>query len=258
MDTPLQTDAYLERISYSGPREPTIETLRGLHRAHLLAVPFENLDIHIGREIVLDPERLVNKIVHERRGGFCYELNGAFATLLRALGFEVSLLSAEVATPGVGFTPPFDHLLLRVDLDEPWIADVGFGDCFVEPIRADGSIQRDGDHAFQVQRDDNHHILRRRDDTGDWKDEYRFTMTPFALDDFSERCQYHQTSPESHFRRNTVCSRLTPDGRISLTPDRLIRTSGSDRTETPIADQDAYHAALAQHFGIVLPITQTA
>ena len=93
----MDVGAYLDRIGYRGPIEPTADTLRALHRQHMLTVPFENLDIALGREIVLDPERFVEKIVRRHRGGFCYELNGAFATLLVALGFRVTLLSARVA-----------------------------------------------------------------------------------------------------------------------------------------------------------------
>lgn len=254
MAAPIDIDAYLARIDYSGPRTATLETLRGLHRAHLLAIPFENLDIHIGREIVLDEARIIAKIVGERRGGFCYELNGAFAGLLRALGFQVSLLSAGAAPPGGGFGPEFDHMLLRVDLDEPWLADVGFGDCFVEPIRASGEIQPDGERSFQVLLDGERYILRRRDGDGDWNSQYRFTMTPHALADFAGMCHFHQTSPESHFLRSRVCSRLTPAGRTSLTNDRLIVTEDGRRHETPITGDAAFADALRQHFGIVLPV----
>jgi N-hydroxyarylamine O-acetyltransferase len=126
--------AYLDRINYRGPLEPTAETLRALHRRHMMSVPFENLDIGLGREIVLDPERFVEKIVTHRRGGFCYELNGAFAALLGALGFHVTLLSARVANDQGIASKEFDHLALQVDLEDRWLADVGFGDSFVEPL----------------------------------------------------------------------------------------------------------------------------
>ncbi len=134
----LNVSAYLDRIGYLGQIDPSAETLRGLHLAHMLAVPFENLDIHLGRLIPCDEARFLHKIIDERRGGFCYELNGAFAALLRALGFKVTLLSARVTLPdGSGAGPEFDHLTLRVDVheDEPWLADVGFGDNFLEPLR---------------------------------------------------------------------------------------------------------------------------
>jgi N-hydroxyarylamine O-acetyltransferase len=96
----MDVSGYLNRISYNGPRDVSVETLRGLHIQHLLAVPFENLDNHTGRQIILDEEKLIRKIVQERRGGICYELNGAFYALLRALGFEVSMLSAGWKSDG--------------------------------------------------------------------------------------------------------------------------------------------------------------
>jgi N-hydroxyarylamine O-acetyltransferase len=252
----VNIDTYLSRIGYTGSTTATLETLRDLHLAHLLAVPFENLDIHLGRAIVLDEAQLVEKIVGERRGGFCYELNGAFAVLLRALGFRVSLLSAGVATPDGRIGPQFDHMLLWVDLDQPWLADVGFGDNFVEPIRLTDAPQPDGDRSFQVLTDGEHRILQRRDgDDGDWSIQYRFSVTPHELADFAGMCRYHQSAPDSHFTRNRVCSRLTPSGRISLTDTRLIVTENGERHETPIASYAAFNDALRQHFNIVLPTT---
>ena len=131
---------YLERISYHGSREPILSTLQALHEAHLLAVPFENLDIALGRAIVLDEASLWTKIVEHHRGGFCYELNGLFAQLLLALGFQVDLLSAAVARETGGFGPDFDHLTLLVHLEQDWLADVGFGESFRQPLRAASQI----------------------------------------------------------------------------------------------------------------------
>ena len=132
----MNVAAYIKRLGYSGSLIPSLETLRNLHRVHILTVPFENLDILHGREIVLDPDALMRKVVERRRGGFCYELNGAFSALLATLGFRVTLLSARVCREDGSFSPEFDHLTLRVDLDEPWLADVGFGDLFIEPFVA--------------------------------------------------------------------------------------------------------------------------
>src|SRR2546426_5826969 len=147
--------AYLDRIRHTGSTTPTLETLRTIHRAHMLAVPFENLDIALGRKIVVDEEAFLRKVVEQHRGGFCYELNGAFAALLRALGFQVTLLSARVARSDGGESPEFDHLTLRVDLSvdqtEPWLADVGFGELFLEPLRLRSGIeQRDPAGTFRL------------------------------------------------------------------------------------------------------------
>jgi len=135
--------AYLERVAYSGSRTLSADTLRDIHRAHLFSVPFENLDIGWGREIRMDQESFVRKIVEHHRGGFCYELNGAFSVLLQALGFQVTLLSARVPLADGRDSPEFDHLTLRVDLNEPWVADAGFGDCFVDPLRLQIGLEQE-------------------------------------------------------------------------------------------------------------------
>ena len=131
----LDTTAYLNRINYSGAVTPSAETLRQLQLHHLWAVPFENLSIHSAEPIILNDAALFDKIVVRRRGGFCYELNGLFAALLRQLGFEVQMLSASVANSEGEWGPEFDHMTLLVSLDERWLVDVGFGDSFVEPLR---------------------------------------------------------------------------------------------------------------------------
>ena len=143
----MDVQAYLRRIRYTEPLipgvdRPGIDLLRALHRAHLFTVPFENLDIPLGRKIICDEARFLHKIVNEQRGGFCYELNGAFAALLRVLGFRVTLLSGRVARADGGYSPEFDHLTLRVDLEEPWLADVGFGECFLEPLRLEPGMEQ--------------------------------------------------------------------------------------------------------------------
>src|SRR5216684_5534157 len=131
----MDTRAYLQRINYTGPLDPSAETLRGLQVAHLRTIPFENLSIHSGEVIVLDNHALFEKIVRRRRGGFCYELNGLFGALLRALGFDVTMLSARVANAEGIFGPDFDHMTLLVSLAERWLVDVGFGDSFLEPLQ---------------------------------------------------------------------------------------------------------------------------
>src|ERR1700712_2686623 len=130
---PTTAHAYLERIGTSWPTALTPEALATLMQAHLATVPFENLSIHLGEPVDLDEHALMDKLVSRRRGGFCYELNGGFAALLRHLGFEVTRLAARVHTPA-GLGPPFDHLTLRVDLDEPWLVDVGFGKFVASPV----------------------------------------------------------------------------------------------------------------------------
>ena len=248
----LNITAYLERINYRGPLEPTAATLRALHKAHLLAAPFENLDIHLGREIVLDEEKNYSKIVERRRGGFCYELNGAFAMLLKALGYDVKMLSAGVANAKGGFGPPFDHMTLLVELEKRWLADVGFGDSFREPLLLDEQgAQSQEWGAYRIARDGEQLTLERRD--GDlWKPQYRFTLRPYQFADFAEMCRYHQTSPDSHFTQRRTCSLATIDGRITLTDMRLITTTGEGRHERELTDEHEYEAILRERFGMQL------
>ncbi len=251
----MDISGYLNRISYSGPLKVSADTLRELHKAHLLAVPFENLDNHLGRRIVLDEERVIRKFIEERRGGICYELNGAFCALLRALGFEVSMLSAGVARDEGGFDPPFDHLTLLVQLEQRWLADVGFGDSFRQPLLIDerGEQVQDND-SYQLVEEDEHLILQRRE-SGCWKPQYRFTLEPHQYADFSDMCLYHQTSPESIFTQRRACSQATPEGRITVTEKQLIITERGEKQVLDLASQDEWTAALREHFGIALDTT---
>jgi N-hydroxyarylamine O-acetyltransferase len=249
MDVP----AYLLRISYDGPTGLTPETLRQLHLAHLYAVPFENIDIHLGRKITCDESRFFHKIVAMRRGGFCYELNGAFASLLRELGFRVTLLSARVAREDGTASPDFDHLALRVDLDQPWLADVGFGDSFLEPLRLTPEIEQEQKRArFRIAAVGDVMIVQRQLPQENWKSQYRFTLRPHRLEDFEPRCQFQQTSPDSHFTRQRLCTLPTADGRITLSDLRLIRTTAQGREERELKNEDEWRAALLEHFGVHL------
>jgi N-hydroxyarylamine O-acetyltransferase len=251
----MDVSSYLSRINYRGPRDVSAQTLRELHKAHLLAVPFENLDNHIGRRIVLDEAKVISKIVEERRGGICYELNGAFCALLRGMGFEVSMLSAGVARDEGGFDPPFDHSTLLVGLEKRWLADVGFGDSFREPLLLDErGEQRQGNDAYHLLEDGDYLILQRRE--GDlWKPQYRFTLEAHQYSDFSDMCLYHQTSPESIFTQRRACSQATPEGRITVTEKRLIITDRGEKQERELASREEWTAALREHFGIELENT---
>ena len=252
----MKIEAYLKRINYTGSLAVTPETLRELQLAHLKAVPFENLSIHSGEPIVLEPEALFEKIVEQRRGGFCYECNGAFAGLLHALGFQVEMLAAGVARRQGGFGPVFDHMALAVTLAERWLVDVGFGDSFLEPLLLDSRDEQvQGTRSFRLDAaDENYLILLRRNEGEDWEPQYRFTLQSFGFPDYEEMCRFHQTSPESHFTQNLICSRVTEDGRITLSDMRLVTTSGLERTrdEQMLTSREEYDRTLRDQFGIVM------
>lgn len=252
----MDIKAYLKRIKYDGSLAPTAETLRRLQTAHLTAVPFENLSIHAKQPILLEDDALFAKIVACGRGGFCYEVNGLFAALLRSLSFTVEMLSAGVANADSGFGPDFDHMTLMVTIGgERWLADVGFGDSFVEPLRLDDrSGQKQGGHAYKIALDGDHLILMRREEGGGkWKAQYRFTLQPREYANYFEMCRYHQTSPESHFTRARICSRLTDEGRVTLSGMRLIETfKNGERLERALTSEEEYKATLRERFGIVM------
>ncbi len=251
MDIP----AYLRRINYQGSLKPTAQNLCDLHVAHQLTVPFENLSIFLGQPVVLDEEALFAKIVVRRRGGFCYELNGLFAALLRELGFRVEMLSAGVAHSRGLFGPEFDHMVLMVSLERRWLTDVGFGDAFREPLLLDEpNEQRQNERAYQIVPDGPYRTLLRRDDGGDWRARYRFTLQPHQMADYRRMCLFHQTSPQSPFTQRRTCSLATPDGRITLTDMRFIRTGANgEREERALTSQDEYESILREQFGIIDP-----
>jgi N-hydroxyarylamine O-acetyltransferase len=250
----MDTQAYLQRINYTGPLASNAETLRLLQVAHLRSVPFENLSIHSGEPIVLDDGALFEKIVRRRRGGFCYELNGLFAGLLRALGFDVKMLSARVANADGIFGPDFAHMVLLVTLAERWLVDVGFGDSFLEPLKLDEeSEQIQGHRAYRIVRESECLTLTQRLNDDGWKQQYRFTLRPYQYSDYEEMCRYHQTSPQSHFTQARICSRATPEGRISLSDLRLITTTADgQRQERVLTNQEEYATILRDHFGVVM------
>lgn len=250
----MDVDAYLDRIGYHGSTRPTEIVLRRLHRRHMLSVPFENLDIHLHRPIVLNQSAFYNKIVEHHRGGFCYELNGSFEHLLRKLGFHVSMLSARVAMKKRRFSPEFDHMTLLVQLKQRWLADVGFGDSFTEPKRLDFSEpQIDNGTVYKLTRENSWILMsRRQKGSRTWDPQYKFTLTPRKLSDYVPRCNWQQSSPESHFTKNRLCSRLTSDGRVTLTDKWLIITRNGRKTERPVKNPDEFAAVLRRHFRIDL------
>jgi N-hydroxyarylamine O-acetyltransferase len=245
--------SYLSRVGYKGSKSPTLETLRAIHYAHLLSVPFENLDIALGRKIALDEDLFIRKIAERRRGGFCYELNGAFAALLKALGFRVTLLSARVAHRDGGESPEFDHLTLRVDLDETWLADVGFGESFLEPLRIKPGVeQMDRAGTFRTVERGERLLLEKKQPAGTWKGQYSFTFESRRLEEFAGMCEYHQRSSDSHFTQNKICSRATPEGRITLAGMKLIVTSNGEREERLLKSEDEWRETLRERFDVVL------
>ncbi|MFE2814523.1 arylamine N-acetyltransferase [Streptomyces nigra] len=259
----VEIDAYLSRLGAERPVRPTAEALRDLHLRHLRTVPFENLSIHLGEEIVLEEKRLVDKVVGAGRGGFCYELNGAFGALLGALGFEVTLLAARVHGNEGRLGIPYDHMALEVRTADggAWLADVGFGAHSHHPLAlGTGEEQVDPAGVFRI-------VGAGPDAAGvrggqeadldvvmDGRPEYRLERRPRVLGDFVSGAWWHSTSPASHFTQSLVCSRVTDEGgRITLS-GRTFKETAADgtRTERELATDEEVLGVYQDRFGIAL------
>ncbi|MER6568074.1 arylamine N-acetyltransferase [Streptomyces sp. NPDC001093] len=269
---PSQVEAYLRRIGAEHPQEPTGRALRELQLRHLRTIPFENLSIHLGEEIVLEEERLLDKVIGRGRGGFCYELNGLFGALLSALGYEVELLAVRVYGDEGRLGIPYDHLALRVRTVEggTWLADVGFGAHSHCPLRyAEREEQIDPGGVFRV-------VEAGPDTAGksgggsagegdldvirDGRPQYRLETRPRALGDFVAGAWWHSTSPLSHFTRSLVCSRVTEDGGRATLSGRVLTTTAADgarETRELETDQEVL-AVYRERFGIELDRVPTA
>jgi len=249
---------YLNRIQYSDPLKPDNETLHGLQLAHMLTVPFENLDIGLKRPIKIDEESIWEKLIVLKRGGFCYELNGLFAWLLKQIGLDVTYLNARVFDRAGNLGIDFDHLALLVQIpDQPgrWLADVGFGDSFMEPLDFDQrGEQVQGLRAYRLEQVPKGYVVWQRNYDGSWERHYFFDLQPHVFpEEYESACLYHQTSPESSFTRGSIISRATPNGRVSLEDGRLILTKNGQRTNRLLESKDEYHILLKAYFEVTLP-----
>jgi len=239
-------DTYLDRIGATRPEYADIDALRYLQERHIRSVPFENLGYHLDEPIHMD-ERVLDKIVNQRRGGGCYETNPAFALLLRALGFTVHVLPGRVYRAGrIG--PPMCHLTLRVDLDEPWLVDTGFGRNSLHPLRfGSREPQRDpnGEYRFiDAEGGVDLHL--------NGKPLYRLDERPVEVADFWPTLWWYRTAPDSPFLEDLFCSLPTDDGRVTLKGDQLTVVAAGGRTTEVLADEAAIRAAYREHFAITL------
>jgi N-hydroxyarylamine O-acetyltransferase len=249
----VNVSAYLDRIGTSEPAAPTLDALAELALAHLYSVPFENLEVADGRPLSVEPQAIYDKIVARRRGGFCYELNGLFSWLLRELGYDATLLAAQVPEPPDG-GPRHDraHLVLLVDLDGPWLVDVGFGEAYRRPFALRAGNEHTDQHlgTYRLEEAEGRWQVREWQDDGRSRVAYRFDLTPRELADFDEACLWQETE-SPFFTRHRFCSIATPGGRTTVMDDRLIVRSDGGRTERAVADEEV-PGLLAELFGVVL------
>lgn len=248
----INVDKYLLRLKCNRERTPSLNYLKALHKAHLFQIPFENLDIHMGNEITLDAHKIYNKAVLQNRGGFCYELNGLFFHLLSQLGFSCHLISVRTYAdrePG----PEFDHIAILVYLgDQTYLADVGFGDLFLEPkLVQPGKVQMDYNRYFRLDKTiDGEYVVHASDNSFDYGPKYLFTKKERQYIEFIDMCRYHQVSEKSPFTKKKIITRATSRGRITLTDSKLITTISGRKEEQIILNHDEFRVKLYQHFGV--------
>ncbi|RST87468.1 arylamine N-acetyltransferase [Aquibium carbonis] len=250
-------DAYFARIGYCGPRTATLGVLQELHLLHPRAIAFENLDSFLGRPVRLDLPSLEEKLVHARRGGYCFEQNTLFWKVLASLGFQVSGLAARVLWNQPDDTlNPRSHMLLRVELDgSTWLADVGFGGVTqTAPLRlAAGMVQRTPHEPCRLIETDDHHRLQ-VEIGGEWRTVFRFDLTEHFEVDYLVSSHFVSTWPASQFVTTIMAARALPQGRLALKNDRLIvhETGGASR-HVHFATAADLRATLAADFGIDVP-----
>lgn len=247
----MDTERYLARIGLASPPSTDLEGLEILQRAHLTAVPFENLHIYQRKPVRTAVDWSIPKIVDEGRGGWCFELNGAFAALLADLGFSARRLAATVLYGNPSPIPT--HLTIEVILDSPYLVDVGFGDSFIRPLPLDSTGPHDGgtgEYGFTV---DGGITTLISDDDGETTEHYRFDRTPRALADFEEASVYLQTQPGLQWTESPFATRLLDGGpdRVTLLHDRIKFRRNGSWTEEPVPEED-WTARLQEWFGIRL------
>ncbi|MEJ2113277.1 MAG: arylamine N-acetyltransferase [Flavobacteriaceae bacterium] len=248
----------MKRINYTGDLAPSFEVLSALQKNHLLNVPFENLDIDNGIPIKLDTDLIRTKIVTNKRGGFCYELNGLFCELLSSLGFKAKRISGRVWDKTNGYGAEYDHLAILVEIDgQLYLSDVGFGEFTFAPLKVEtNTVQADerGDFLIDTCKVDGQEYFRvSKIDNGLKTPEYIFSLTERALNEFSTMCQYHQTSSKSHFTIKRIVSIPTIDGRVTITGD-LLKIKKADKIikEYNLQNEEIFKRDLKDYFHIDL------
>lgn len=246
-------DKLLDRINFNGELIPDQATLFELHECHVRAVPFENQDVQNHVEIQLDLSHLFQKVVTNRRGGFCYELNYLFYQFLKYTGFAVEMISARTYDEEA-LGPEFDHLALMISLKEKlWLADVGFGDLFVIPIEiVANKVQFDGRHYFKLEQTAKTWLLLMSKDGKQYEKKYQFNTRPRDISEFEDQCRWKQYDPESYFVRNSIATLPTPRGRKSIFNEKFIVKEEGKRNDEEVKGNDHLIEILRKEFGIHL------
>ena len=251
MLTEMQAQTYLDRVGYDGPLDRSLKSLRALHCTHVFSVPFENLDIHLGRHIPVDVAHAYDKVVGNHRGGYCYELNPLFHALLTCLGYDTKMISARVLLRDDGH--PFDHVTTIVHLDDDWLVDVGFGrQPPPMPVARDNENATSNENGtFKIRFRDGEFVVMASTDDGNYEDLYGFGLTRRTLPEFEERSEWIQTSPESIFTKAPICTLPTENGRVTISGLNFIKSEGG-KVEVSEVTSEERDELLRSVFGIDL------
>ena len=249
----MNKQKYLERIAYPNIIDITDDILTSLHKKHIFQVPFENLDIYYKRVFDLEIKRIYEKIIIDRRGGFCYELNLLFNWLLREIGFSSRIIASRIFDEQGILGPKFDHMSIYVKTKKKFLVDVSYGDLFIIPIEIKSGIQYDGRNYFQVDKMiENDYLLSMSSDGLDFQKKYIFNLDVVNAADFNTICFDKQTNPNSYFVKNIVCTKPTQTGRVTIFNNRFIEKNNELRIETPIQGQENLKNYLWDKFEITV------
>jgi N-hydroxyarylamine O-acetyltransferase len=251
-------EAYFARIGYTGSRESTLATLHALCAHHVATIPFENLDVLLERPIRLDPASLQQKLIHERRGGYCFEQNGFLLLVLAALGFQVAPLSARVRIQQPReFVPPRTHLFLRIELDgKSWLVDAGVGSMsLTAAIRLDEESEQSTPHEPRRIVREGPRWFHQARLNGEWSDVCEFTGEEMPAVDRELANWWTSASPNSKFRKSLVAARAGLDGTRRSVRDRLftIRRGAAILEQRELASVTELLDVLAGEFGLIFP-----
>jgi N-hydroxyarylamine O-acetyltransferase len=256
MTPEVDLDAYFRRIGYQGPREPTLEVLTALHALHPAAIPFEAIDLQLGRGVDISPAAVDAKLIGARRGGYCYEQNGLFKRVLTAIGFDVEGLAARVVWMAPEDAPPRPrtHMALRVTIeDDPYLADVGFGGCVLgQPLRFQlDEVQPTAHEPYRLSLIGDE-VLVEIQLGEDWTPAHLLSLEPWQDVDYELPNWWTSTHPSSRFRQNLIAARTTPEARYALLNGRLTTRTVDGRTERQELDVAGLERALREVF--LLPV----
>jgi N-hydroxyarylamine O-acetyltransferase len=248
----MDINKYLERIQYKGKVAPELKILHDLQYQHLLNIPFENLDIHYGTKTVLDLEILYKKLILKKRGGACSELNGLYIELLKSFGFKAKIISARVFNETTSdFGPEFDHMAIIVKLDnKEYLTDVGFGDFIVSPLKLIlNETQNDEAGNFVIEETQNDYFLVSKLESQSKKPIYKFKKFEKSLKEFQPMADYHQTSPDSSFTQRKLITKLTGNGRITISGKHLKIKKGAEVVfQKHLENEVDYFDSLQEYF----------